>query len=84
MIKIAFFATKEYDKNIFDKYNEKYNYDITYFDSNLNKETAPLANGYDAVCIFVNDIVDEETINILKRNGVKLIALRCSGFKRIL
>lgn len=83
MIKIAFFATKEYDKNIFDKYNEKYNYDITYFDSNLNKETAPLANGYDAVCIFVNDIVDEETINILKRNGVKLIALRCSGFNNI-
>lgn len=83
MIKIAFFATKEYDKKIFDKYNKKYAYDITYFDSNLNRETAPLANGYDAVCIFVNDVVDEETIKILKENGIKLIALRCSGFNNV-
>lgn len=83
MIKIAFFATKEYDKKIFDKYNKEYNYDITYFDSNLNKETAPLAKGYDVVCIFVNDIVDEETINILKEDGIKLIALRCAGFNNV-
>ena len=52
MIKIAFFDTKEYDKKIFDIYNKNYNFDITYFDSKLNKETAPLAKGYDAVCVF--------------------------------
>ena len=43
MIKIAFFDTKEYDKELFDRYNEKYNYEITYFSSKLNSETAPLA-----------------------------------------
>ena len=83
MIKIAFFDTKEYDKKLFDEYNKKYKYDITYLESKLNKETAPLANGYDVVCIFVNDIVDKETINILKNCGVKLIALRCAGFNNI-
>lgn len=83
MIKIAFFATKEYDKKIFNKYNKEYKYEITYFDSNLNKETAPLAKGYDVICIFVNDIVDKETIEILKENGVKLIALRCAGFNNV-
>lgn len=35
MIKIAFFDTKEYDKKLFEEYNLKYNYDITYFESNL-------------------------------------------------
>lgn len=83
MVKIAFFDTKDYDRKIFDKYNKKYNYDITYFDSKLNKETAPLANGYDAVCIFVNDVADKDTIEILKNLGVKLIVLRCAGFNNV-
>ena len=83
MIKIAFFDTKEYDKKIFGEYNKEYKYDIKYFDSQLHKETAPLAKGFDAVCIFVNDVVDEKTIKILKECGVKLIALRCAGFNNV-
>ena len=83
MIKIAFFDTKEYDRKLFDKYNEDYGYEITYLESKLNSETAPLAKGYDVVCIFVNDIVDEKTIEILKECNVKLIALRCAGFNNV-
>ena len=83
MIKIAFFDSKEYDKKLFNEYNEKYGYQITYLESRLNKETAPLARGFDVVCIFVNDIVDKDTIKILKDCGVKLIALRCAGFNNV-
>lgn len=83
MIKIAFFDTKEYDKKIFGEYNKEYKYDIKYFDSKLNKETAPLVKGFDVVCVFVNDVVDEETIEILKKEGVKLIALRCAGYNNV-
>ena len=83
MIKIAFFDTKEYDKDLFDEYNKKYGYEITYLESKLNSETAPLARGFDVVCIFVNDVVDEKTINILKECNVKLIALRCAGFNNV-
>lgn len=83
MIKIAFFDTKEYDKDLFDEYNKNYGYEITYLESKLNSETAPLARGYDVVCIFVNDIVDEKTIEILKQCKIKLIALRCAGFNNV-
>lgn len=83
MIKIAFFDTKEYDRKLFDEYNKNYGYEITYLESKLNSETAPLAEGFDAVCIFVNDVVDEKTIQILKKCGVKLIALRCAGFNNV-
>lgn len=83
MVKVAFFDTKEYDKKLFDEYNEKYGYEITYLESRLNSETAPLAKGFDAICIFVNDVVDEKTIKILKECGVKLIALRCAGFNNV-
>ena len=83
MIKIAFFDTKEYDKKLFDEYNKKYGYEITYLESKLNSETAPLAKGFDVVCIFVNDVVDKKTIKILKDCNVKLIALRCAGFNNV-
>ena len=83
MIKIAFFDTKEYDKKLFDEYNKNYNYEIIYLESRLNKETAPLARGCDVACIFVSDIADKETLQILKDSGVKLIALRCAGFNNV-
>lgn len=83
MIKIAFFDTKDYDKKLFDKFNKDYQYEITYFESKLNKETAQLAKGYDVVCIFVNDKADEETLKVLENNGVKIIALRCAGFNNV-
>lgn len=82
-MKIAFFDTKEYDKKVFNKYNEKYGYDITYFESKLNAETALLAKGYDVVCIFVNDNADGEALKILEENGVKCVALRCAGFNNV-
>lgn len=82
-MKIAFFDTKEYDKELFDKYNKDYGYEIKYFETKLNHETAPLANGFDVVCVFVNDEVNKETIDILVENNVKLIALRCSGYNNV-
>lgn len=83
MIKIAFFDTKDYDRTLFEKYNQKYQYDITYFESKLNSETAPLAKGFDVVCIFVNDKADKETLDKLNEYGVKILALRCAGFNNV-
>lgn len=83
MVKIAFFDSKEYDIKLFDEYNKNYGYEITYLESRLSRETAPLARGYDVVCVFVNDVVDQEVIKILKECGVKLIALRCAGFNNV-
>ena len=83
MIKIAFFDSKEYDIKLFDEYNKNYGYEITYLESRLSRETAPLAKGFDVVCVFVNDVVDKDVIKILKKCGVKLIALRCAGFNNV-
>ena len=53
MKKIAFFDTKKYDIESFDRNNS--NYELIYYEDKLNKKTAVLANGCDAVCAFVND-----------------------------
>ena len=42
-----------------------------------------MANGYDAVCVFVNDTVNEKVINELYDLGVRVIALRCAGFNNV-
>ena len=82
-MKIAFFDTKSYDKTAFDAYAEKNDVRIKYFETKLTEDTAPLASGFDCVCVFVNDTVNAEVIDILCSLGVKLIALRCAGFNNV-
>jgi D-lactate dehydrogenase len=42
-----------------------------------------LAAGSNAVCAFVNDRLDQATLAILSRHGVKLVALRSAGFNNV-
>ena len=81
MKKIAFFDTKPYDRYWFDHFNQ--HYEINYFESKLNEKTAQLANGVDAVCAFVNDTINAQTIDLLNQYGVQVIAMRCSGYNNI-
>jgi D-lactate dehydrogenase len=83
MKKIAFYDTKTYDKKWFDELKFKYDFEFNYIERKLNKNTAHLASGADAVVIFVNDVADAQTINLLEKLGVKLIALRCAGFNNV-
>ena len=83
MSKIAFFDTRSYDKEDFTKENEKFGYEIDFFDFKLNEKTALTAKGFDAVCVFVNDVVNADVISILKNCGIKIILLRCAGFNNV-
>jgi D-lactate dehydrogenase len=82
-MKIAFFSTKSYDKASFNHFIEGSGHEITFFELALSEITAPLAGGFDAVCVFVNDKLDEKTISIIAEHGVKIIALRCAGFNNV-
>lgn len=81
-IKIAFFDTKPYDKASFDKLLTA-GIRIKYFETKLNLDTASLAAGCDAVCVFVNDAVDREVIDKLCALGVRAVALRCAGYNNV-
>lgn len=80
--KVAFFDTKSYDKHFFDMYNNG-EFEIQYFESKLNKHTAEMTKGYDAVCAFVNDDINADVIDTLYENGIGLIALRCAGYNNV-
>lgn len=83
IMKVTFFGVQPYDKLSFNTMNEGFGFDIEYHNSQLNAKTVSLAQGSDAICIFVNDVADEETIKRLNDAGVKLIALRCAGFNNV-
>jgi len=85
LIKIAFFDAKPYDIEYFEKALREYstNFKIKFFKSHLTNETASLTQGFQAVCIFVNDLIDKDVIDILENNGVALIAIRATGYNNI-
>lgn len=82
-IKIAFFDAKTYDRESFDNEAAGLDLEIHYYKDRLSLRTAQLAQGKDAVCIFVNDECDRQVIDLLAEYGIGLIALRCAGFNNV-
>lgn len=83
MLRVAFFDTKPYDKIYFDALKEDYGIEIEYFESKLSPRSAVMAKNVSAVVAFVNDDVCKDTIDVLKENGVELIAMRCAGYNNV-
>lgn len=82
-MKFAFFDAKPYDKPGFEHYRQGTELEIKYYETRLNADTVSLAEGCDGVCVFVNDTVDREVVQRLCRMGVRMVALRCSGFNNV-
>lgn len=82
-MKIVFFSTQRYDKEFFTEHNKRYGFALEFFEASLNNQTVNLVQQADAVCVFVNDIVDAAVITSLKEKGVSVIALRSAGFNNV-
>lgn len=82
-MKVAFFDTKSYDIPGFEHYAADSGLEIKFFETRLNEDTASLAAGYDAVCVFVNDTVSAAVVDELCQLGVKVLVLRCAGFNNV-
>ena len=83
MIKVAFFDAKAYDRPSFEKYGSLHDIRFKYLETKLNEDTADLAKGCGAVCVFVNDTVNAAVIDTLYQNGIRLIALRSAGYNNV-
>jgi D-lactate dehydrogenase len=80
---VAVFNTKPYDRQFLEKSNQDYGHRLKFFDVRLTQETARLADGHEAICVFVNDVLDAPTLEILAAGGTRFIALRCAGFNNV-
>ena len=82
-MRIAVFATKAYDRRFLDLANADFGHDLSWFEARLDETTAPLADGFDAVCVFVNDRLDAPALTRLAQGGVRAVALRCAGYNNV-
>jgi D-lactate dehydrogenase len=82
-MRIALFSTKPYDRVSFEEANAGHAHELHYFEPRLTDETVRLADGFDAVCAFVNDQVDAGVVEALAGGGTELILLRSAGFNHV-
>ncbi|UJR13406.1 hypothetical protein I4U23_000421 [Adineta vaga] len=87
--KVLFFDSKTYDEKTFKQalkaLNGQTKLRFTFLESKLTDETVDEAQGFDAICVFVNDILDANILEQLHKqcHSVKLIALRSAGFNNV-
>jgi D-lactate dehydrogenase len=82
-MKLTFFSAQPYDINFFRRFNEQHGFELIFHEVQLNNHTAGLAKSADAVCVFVNDVLNAGVCEQLAALGVKIIALRCAGFNNV-
>lgn len=82
-MKVAVFGTKSYDREYFDRLNDRFRHELVYIDAHLSAQTAPLADGFPAVCAFVNDELNQDVLRTLAAGGTTLIAMRCAGYNNV-
>lgn len=82
-MKVTFFSTQPYDKTFFEEHNKRFGLQIDFFEVSLNEKSINLIQQSEAVCVFVNDLVTRQVIELLAAKGVKIIALRCAGFNNV-
>lgn len=82
-MKVAVFSTQPYDSEFLDRANHEGLHEFHYYQPSLNVDTCALAAGFPAICVFVNDQLDRQCLEILAGHGLKMIALRCAGFNNV-
>lgn len=83
MIRTIVFDTKPYDREPLQHASADLDIEWRFQEFRLSRDTAPMAKGAQAVCVFVNDQLDRPCLEALAAQGVKLVALRCTGFNNV-
>lgn len=82
-MKTAVFSTKVYDREFLQAAAREAGHEVTFFEPRLAAETCKLAEGFPAVCAFVNDNLNAEVLARLAAGGARLVAMRCAGFNNV-
>lgn len=81
-MKVLVYDTHSYDRTFLEAANAG-RHELHYTATQLDIQTAALAQGFEAVCLFVNDQATADVLERLAEGGVRLIAQRSTGFNNI-
>ena len=82
-MRVVVFSTKPWDRESLERANESHGHELTFLEARLGQETVALAEGFPAVCPFVNDRLDAPVLDALHGGGTRLVALRSAGFNNV-
>ncbi len=84
-MRVAVFSTHTYDRTFLDAANRKAGspHELRFLDLALDLPTSALAQGSDAICVFVNDRLSAPVLEALAASGIRLAVLRAAGFNNV-
>ncbi|NNC75356.1 MAG: 2-hydroxyacid dehydrogenase [Acidimicrobiia bacterium] len=82
-MRVLVFSSHPHDEEYLTRANADHGHELVFVESRLRKSVAGLANGFDAICAFVNDDLSEPVLGALHQHGVRYIALRSAGFNHV-
>ncbi|PNU03111.1 2-hydroxyacid dehydrogenase [Novosphingobium guangzhouense] len=82
-MRIVVYGTRSYDRTFLGAANALHGFELQFIDAPLTLSTVRLAEGFDAVCVFVNDTADRPVMDALAQAGVRIVALRCAGYNNV-
>lgn len=85
-MRVAVFSARRYDQSLLTEANHANpaaGHELLFIQDRLTAETVALARGCAAVCVFVNDCVDAEVLQLLADQGTRLVATRSTGYNHI-
>jgi len=83
-VDVAVFSTKNHDRqSLTTACRGDDRITLHFLEARLTPETAALAAGHDAVCVFVNDDLSAGVLRTLAASGVRFAALRSAGYNHV-
>ncbi|MBN3809889.1 2-hydroxyacid dehydrogenase [Paraburkholderia sp. Ac-20347] len=86
-MRVTVFSSQPYDQRFLEETLQGHqgglDVEFVYQEASLSDQTVSLAQGADAVCVFVNDRLDTAVLEALAGQGARAIFLRCAGFNNV-
>jgi D-lactate dehydrogenase len=82
-MKVVVFSTQPYDRQFLEAANHAHGHELIFLEPRLVAETASLLTDAPAVCVFINDQLNEGVLRAIAVQGVRLIAIRAAGFNNV-
>lgn len=82
-MRLLCYGVREVERPFFEKYNEKFGFDLVLTEKMLNDETVHLAEGCEAVMLRGNCPGSRQNLEIYKNYGVKYVLTRTVGYNHV-
>jgi len=82
-MRTAVFSTKPYDREFLQPAAKATGHELIFLEPRLTPQTVVLAQGFPAICSFVNDPLPPAILQTLADGGTRFVVLRCAGFNQV-